>query len=58
MRASNENEMTTDGDALEQRIRERAYELFLRRAEAGLCGDEQADWLAAEAELAGEPESR
>ena len=36
---------------IEQEVRERAYERFLDRANAGEEGDELLDWVAAEAEV-------
>ena len=36
---------------IEQEIRQLAYELHLRRVEAGDSGDEMSDWVAAEAEV-------
>jgi hypothetical protein len=36
---------------IEQEIRQLAYELHLKRVEAGVAGDEMSDWIAAEAEV-------
>jgi hypothetical protein len=41
---------------MEERIRQRAYELYLRRG--GEDGSEIDDWLQAETEMAGEMEQK
>ena len=41
-------------DDLRERIRNRAYDLFLERSRAGVPGDEYTDWLTAEAEIRAE----
>ncbi len=42
-----------DAPCADERVRARAYELYMRRKDCGSAGDAETDWLTAERELNG-----